>query len=167
MVIDPIGDMFSAIKNALKRGYEYLYVPSSKQKEEILRVLKEEGFIRDYEPLKDEKFEEEKKRLEELSQKSPNPIYKKFLKQLLSYKKGTQYPIKIYLKYLDEKRKKPAISEIRRVSKPGLRIYAPYKKIPYVKRGLGIAIVSTDAGIITDHKARELKKGGEIIGFVW
>ena len=54
-----------------------------------------------------------------------------------------------------------------RISKPGRRVYAPAKKIPYVKNGLGIAIVSTDAGVVTDHEARKMRKGGEIIGIVW
>ncbi len=136
--MDPIADMFSAIKNAIMRKKEYVDVPSSKVKERILDLLKKEGFIKDWERLDDEE-----------------------------HRKGTQYTLRIYLKYLDPKKERSAITNMVKISKPGKRVYAPAKKIPYVKRGLGIAIVSTDAGIVTDHEARRLKKGGEIIGIVW
>ncbi len=136
--MDPIADMFSAIKNAIMRKKEYVDVPSSKVKERILDLLKKEGFIKDWERLDDEE-----------------------------HRKGTQYTLRIYLKYLDPKKERSAITNMVKISKPGKRVYAPAKKIPYVKRGLGIAIVSTDAGIVTDHEARRLKRGGEIIGIVW
>ena len=136
--MDPIADMFSAIKNAIMRKKEYVDVPSSKVKERILDLLKREGFIKDWERLDDEE-----------------------------HRKGTQYTLRIYLKYLDPKKERSAITNMVKISKPGKRVYAPAKKIPYVKRGLGIAIVSTDAGIVTDHEARRLRKGGEIIGIVW
>ncbi len=136
--MDPIADMFSAMKNAIMRKKDYVDVPSSKQKEVILDLLKREGYIRDWERIDNEET-----------------------------RKGTQYKLRIYFKYLDSKKETNPITNIVRVSKPGRRIYRPYKKIPYVKRGLGIAIVSTDAGIVTDHEARRMKKGGEIIAFVW
>ncbi len=136
--MDPIADMFSAIKNAIMRRKDYVDVPSSKLKERILDLLKREGFIKDWERLDDEQ-----------------------------HRKGTQYILRIHLKYLDPKKKKSAITNIVRISKPGRRVYAPAKKIPYVKNGLGIAIVSTDAGVVTDHEARKMRKGGEIIGIVW
>jgi len=82
-------------------------------------------------------------------------------------KKGTQYTLRIYLRYLDPKKERNAITNLIKVSTPGRRVYAPVKEVPYVRRGLGIALVSTDAGIITDHEARRMKKGGEIIGIVW
>jgi len=82
-------------------------------------------------------------------------------------KKGTQYTLRIYLRYLDPKKERSAITNLIKVSTPGRRVYAPVKEVPYVRRGLGIALVSTDAGIITDHEARRMKKGGEIIGIVW
>ncbi|MEJ7553298.1 MAG: 30S ribosomal protein S8, partial [Aquificaceae bacterium] len=82
-------------------------------------------------------------------------------------RKGTQYTLRIHLKYLDPKKEKSVISEIKKVSKPGRRVYVPKHKIPYVQKGLGIAILSTDAGIITDHDARKLGKGGELIAYVW
>jgi len=82
-------------------------------------------------------------------------------------KKGTQYTLRIHIKYLDPKKERSAITNIVKVSKPGRRVYAPYKEIPYVKRGLGIALVSTDSGVVTDHEARSMRKGGEILAIVW
>ncbi len=134
--MDPIADMFSAIKNAIMRKKDYVDVPSSKIKERILEVLKKEGFIKDWERIEENR-------------------------------KGTQYTLRIHLKYLDPKKERNAITNLVKISKPGKRVYAPAKYIPYVKRGLGIAIVSTDAGIVTDHEARRMRKGGEIIGIVW
>ncbi len=134
--MDPIADMFSAIKNAIMRKKDYVDVPSSRMKERILEVLKREGFIKDWE------------RLEE-------------------HKKGTQYVLRIHLKYLDPKKERNAITNLVKISKPGKRVYAPARDIPYVKRGLGIALVSTDAGIVTDHEARKMRKGGEVLALVW
>ena len=134
--MDPIADMFSAIKNAIMRKKDYVDVPSSKIKERILEVLKREGFIKDW-----EKIEENRK--------------------------GTQYTLRIHLKYLDPKKERNVITNLVKISRPGKRVYAPAKYIPYVKRGLGTAILSTDAGIVTDHEARKMRKGGEIIGIVW
>ncbi len=133
--MDPIADMFSAIKNAIQRRMDYVDVPSSKLKERILDILKKEGYIKDWEKLED-------------------------------VRKGTQYTIRIHLKYLDSKKSKSAIRELQRVSKLGRRVYTSVRNIPYVQKGLGIAILSTDAGVITDHQARKLKKGGEIIAYV-
>ena len=78
---------------------------------------------------------------------------------------GTQGTIKITLKYNANKEK--AISGLRRVSKPGLRVYAGADELPKVLRGLGIAIISTSKGIMTDKKARELNVGGEVLAFIW
>ncbi len=134
--MDPVADMFSAIKNAIMRKKDYVDVPSSKLKERILEVLKKEGFIKDWERIEESR-------------------------------RGTQYTLRIHLKYLDPKKERSAITNIVKVSTPGRRVYAPVRDIPYVKRGLGIALVSTDAGIVTDHEARRLKKGGELIAIVW
>jgi len=82
-------------------------------------------------------------------------------------KKGTQGTLIIKLKYLGKRNTKPAISGVKRVSKPGRRIYSPVEEIPYVQKGLGLAILSTNKGIITDHEARKLKVGGEILCYVW
>ena len=136
--MDPVADMFSAIKNAIMRKKEYVDVPSSKFKEAILEVLKREGYILGWERLdKDE------------------------------HRKGTQYKLRIHLKYADPKRTKSVIHDLVKVSKPGRRLYVPKHLVPHVKKGLGIAILSTDAGVITDHEARKLGKGGEIIAYVW
>ncbi|RMH79605.1 MAG: 30S ribosomal protein S8 [Acidobacteria bacterium] len=135
--MDPVADMFSAIKNAISRRMDYVDVPSSKLKESILELLKKEGYIKDWERLQDKE-----------------------------HQKGTQYTIRIHLKYLDPKKERNAISHIQKVSKPGRRVYMPKHRIPYVSRGLGIAILSTDSGLITDHEARRLGKGGELIAYV-
>ncbi len=82
-------------------------------------------------------------------------------------KKGTQKTLIIKLKYLGSRNTKPAISGLKRVSKPGLRKYAPVDEIPYVQKGLGIAILSTNKGILTDAEARKQRVGGEIIAYVW
>ena len=136
--MDPVADMFSAMKNAIMRKKDYVDVPSSKLKERILDLLKREGFIKDWEKIDDDQ-----------------------------HRKGTQYTLRIHLKYLDPKRKRSAITNIVKISKPGRRVYAPAKRIPYVKNGLGVAIVSTDSGVVTDHEARKMGKGGEIIAIVW
>ena len=78
---------------------------------------------------------------------------------------GNQGIIRVTLKYMEGKQK--VIRGIRRISKPGLRIYAGYEDMPKVMNGLGIAIVSTSKGIMTDKKARSLKVGGEVLAFVW
>ncbi len=136
--MDPVADMFSAIKNAIMRKREYVDVPSSRLKERILDVLKKEGFIKDWEKLDSPK-----------------------------YRKGTQYTLRIHLKYLDPKKERSAITNLVKISTPGRRVYAPVKRVPYVRRGLGIAIVSTDGGVVTDHEARKMGKGGEVIALVW
>jgi small subunit ribosomal protein S8 len=105
--------------------------PVSKLKLEILRILKEEGYILDYKEIETEKF----------------PF------------------IRVYLKYVDNRT--PAIAGMRRVSRPGLKIYAKRNDLPRVLGGLGIAIVSTSSGIMTDRKARREGLGGEILCFVW
>jgi small subunit ribosomal protein S8 len=82
-------------------------------------------------------------------------------------KKGTQETLIIKLKYLDDRNRKPAISGLRRVSKPGRRIYANVENIPYVRKGLGTAILSTNKGILTDAEARQKRVGGEVLLYVW
>jgi len=82
-------------------------------------------------------------------------------------KKGNQGTLIIKLKYLGKRNTKPAISKIQRVSKPGLRKYVPVDEIPYVQKGLGIAILTTNKGIMTDSEARKQRLGGEIICYVW
>lgn len=94
-----------------------------------------------------------------------NEGYVKEYKKMDDVKYGNQGVIRITLKYTQGKQK--VIRGIRRVSKPGLRIYAGYEDMPKVMNGLGIAIVSTSKGVITDKQARQLKVGGEVLAFVW
>ncbi len=131
MMTDPIADMLTRIRNALSARKKVISLPASRMKLEIVRILKEEGYIEDYRYI-DEK---------------------------------PQAKIEIVLKYDEQKR--PVISGLRRVSKPGRRIYLGYQKIPKVMDGLGIAIVSTSQGIMTDHEARKRKVGGEVICEIW
>lgn len=127
---DPIADMLTRIRNALKVKHEKVSVPASKEKMEIARILLEEGYISSYEIVEEGKFKN----------------------------------IIIALKY-DEQGS--VIQGLKRISKPGLRIYAQKDKIPYVISGLGIAILSTNKGVMTDKKARELNVGGEVLAYVW
>jgi len=136
MIIDPIGDMLARINNAIKSRKSEVYIPNSKMKQEIARILKEEGYIEDY----------------MISEKD---------------KKGTQDTLIIKLKYLDSRNTKPVISGLKRVSKPGLRKYAGVSEIPYVRKGLGTAILSTNKGILTDAQARKERVGGEILCYIW
>jgi small subunit ribosomal protein S8 len=82
-------------------------------------------------------------------------------------KKGNQGTLIIKLKYLDNRNTKPVIQGLRRVSKPGLRKYVGVKEIPYVRKGLGIAILSTNKGLLTDAEARQQKVGGEVLCYIW
>ena len=136
MIIDPIADMLARINNGIKSRKSEVYIPNSKIKEQIAKILKEEGYIEDY----------------MISDKN---------------KKGTQNTLIIKLKYLDSRNTKPVISGLKRVSKPGLRKYAAVSKIPYVRKGLGTAIISTNKGILTDAQARKERVGGEILCYIW
>ncbi|OAQ21067.1 30S ribosomal protein S8 [Thermosulfurimonas dismutans] len=131
MMTDPIADMLARIRNALMARHKTVEVPASKLKLEIARILKEEGYVEDYEFVQE----------------------------------GPQGKIVITLKY-DENRR-PVIAGLKRVSKPGRRIYAGVKKLPRVMGGLGIAIISTSRGIMTDHEARRRRVGGEILCEIW
>jgi len=128
---DPIGDMVTTIRNANVLQREKLDVPHSGIKEEILKILKGEGFIRSY------------KRIENKPQNL----------------------LRIYLR--EEGEKNSSITGLKRISKPGLRIYVPREKIPRVLGGLGIAILSTSKGLRTDRQARKEKIGGEILCHIW
>jgi len=130
-VSDTIGDLLTKIRNAHSANHLVTEVLSSKMRLEIIKILLEEGYIKDY------KIER-------------NPV---------------QDRIKIYLKYGPNKEK--ALTGIRRISKPGLRVYAKKDEIPRVLGGLGISIISTSKGIITGMNARKLGVGGEVICYVW
>ena len=124
---DPIGDMITRIRNAQMRLLNNVRIPSSKFREKILDVLKQEGYIADYKLLSDSK------------------------------NKGS---LSVDLKYNNGL---PVIKEIKRVSKPGRRVYVRATSIPRIQNGLGLAIVSTSIGIMTDNDARSKNVGGEII----
>mgnify|MGYP003403516118 FL=1 len=127
---DPIADMLTRIRNAQSAGIEIIELPSSNQKAGIAGVLKEEGYIADFEVEGDAKK-----------------------------------VLRIALKY--DENEKPVIRGIRRESTPGLRRFCGCDEIPRVLGGLGIAILSTNRGIMAGHKARRAKLGGEIICSVW
>jgi len=126
---DPIADMFTRIRNGLSAGKLRVVMPVSKQKLAIARLLKEQGYVRDF------AIEEQQGKTE--------------LAVVLKYHEG-----------------KPVIDEIQRVSRPGLRIFKKKDELPTVMNGLGIAIISTSQGLMTDRAAREGGHGGEVIGFV-
>ena len=128
---DPIADMLTRIRNANMVSHEKVEIPSSKLKVELAKLLKEEGFIADYDVKEVGKF------------------------KVLS----------ITLKY-DEKNK-PVITKLERISKPGLRNYCKAKNLPKVLGGMGIAIVSTSKGLLTDRKARKENIGGEVLCYVY
>ncbi|HMU98088.1 MAG: 30S ribosomal protein S8 [Chitinophagales bacterium] len=128
MVIDPISDYLTRIRNAQMAGHTIVDIPASNLKKKLTEILYENGYILKY------KFEDE----------------------------GSQGLIKIALKY-NASTKEPAIRELLRVSRPGLRKYTPADEIPRVKNGLGIAILSTSKGVLTDKQARQQNVGGEII----
>ena len=124
---DPIADMLTRLRNASSVFHDAVDVPASRLKKELSRILKEEGYIRDFKVAAE-----------------PLP--------------GT---IRIYLKYASARRE--AIQGIKRVSKPGRRVYAKQDQIPRVLDGLGIAVLSTSRGVMSDRQAREYGVGGEVL----
>ena len=130
VVTDTIADMLTRIRNANAMRYTEVSVPASKLKEELARILKEEGFIKNYKVVKED----------------------------------AQGSIVITLKYVNKER---VITGLKRISKPGLRVYAKSSEIPKVLNGLGIAIISTSQGIMTDKEARKQNLGGEVLAYVW
>lgn len=130
MLTDPIADMLTRIRNAIRVKAEKVDIPISKIKLEIAKILKEEGFIRAYKILKDRK----------------------------------QGVLRVIPKYLDNE---SVISGLKRVSKPGRRVYVGSEEIPRVMGGLGIAILTTSKGILSDKICRRESVGGEVICNVW
>lgn len=124
---DPIADMLTRIRNAVRANKQQVNIRASKICEGIAAVLKKEGYIDDFDRIDD----------------------------------GKQGVLRIVLKYDQEGR--PAISEIRRMSKPGCRTYAAVDNLPKVSGGMGIAVVSTSKGVISDRNCRENKVGGEVL----
>ncbi len=130
-ITDTIADMLTRIRNASSAKHPSVDIPASNLKKQIAQILLDEGYIRGFKVIDDNK----------------------------------QGVIRVTLKYTDSKAQ--VITGLRRVSKPGLRIYSNCKDMPKVMKGLGIAIVSTSKGIMTDKKARELHVGGEVLAFIW
>ena len=130
-VNDPIADMLTRIRNAIMARHDSVALPASRMKLSIARILKEEGYIKDYEVVRGKPHR----------------------------------AIKILLKYYDNS--EPAISGLKRASKPGLRMYVERKEIPRVYGGLGTAIVSTSRGVRTGQQAWHMGIGGELLCYIW
>jgi small subunit ribosomal protein S8 len=128
---DPIADMLTRVRNANKALHAQVEMPSSTQKVELARVLKDEGYITGYSVVKKESFD----------------------------------TLVVELKYTDGRRR--VISQVKRVSKPGRRIYAKKDNLPKVLGGLGTAVISTSRGLMTAREAQKLGVGGEVVCFVW
>jgi small subunit ribosomal protein S8 len=132
VVTDTISDMLTRIRNANMIKHQIVQIPGTKMSKAIALILKEEGFIEDFEVYQENSFE--------------------YLLMSLKYK---------------GKSREPVISMMKRISKPGLRVYADAKNLPRVLDNLGIAIISTSNGVMTNLKARELGIGGEVLCYIW
>jgi small subunit ribosomal protein S8 len=131
VMTDPIADLLTRIRNANLVHHDKVEIPASKIKRAIIQILKEEGFVKDFEMLAD----------------------------------GKQGLLRVSLKYGPERDR--VITGIKRISKPGLRVYAKNEQLPKVLGGLGIAIISTSQGLMSDKQARKNGLGGEVLAFVW
>jgi small subunit ribosomal protein S8 len=131
MLTDPVADMLARIRNANKALHEKAEMPTSRMKEQIARILKEEGYIADYHVQKGASFD----------------------------------TLVIQLKY--GRSRERVITDLKRVSKPGRRVYARKDRLPRVLGGMGVAILSTSSGLVTSRTAEERGIGGEVVCFVW
>lgn len=129
---DPISDLLTRVRNAIAMSKDTVLVPASNMKLRIIYLLKEEGFIRNFKMINDDK----------------------------------QGMICIYLKY-DDNNRKPAITQLQRISRPGRRTYVKSDNLPRVRNGLGVAIISTSQGVMTDFQAGKTGIGGEHICSIW
>ena len=132
MVNDTISDMLTRIRNANMVKHQIVQIPSTKMSLAITGILKDEGYIEDFE----------------------------------QYSENNKNYLLISLKYMGKSRQ-PVICKLKRVSKPGLRVYSSSKELPKVLNNLGIAIISTSKGVMTNLKAKELGIGGEILCYIW
>lgn len=132
MVTDNIADMLTRIRNANMVKHQIVEIPATKMSKAIAAILKEEGFIENFE----------------------------------NYQEDNKNYLLISLKYTGKDRQ-PVIQKLKRVSKPGLRVYANSKKLPTILDNLGIAIISTSQGVMTNLKAKELGIGGEVLCYIW
>lgn len=128
---DPLADMFTRIRNGSKAKFEKVDMPSSKMKREIAKILKEEGFIKNYKVVTEE---------------------------------GKHEVLRVFLKYDANRRE---VIHVRRVSRPGRRVYVGKDRIGSVMTGLGVSILSTPKGILTDKSAQKANVGGEVLCQVW
>ncbi|HSB65407.1 MAG TPA: 30S ribosomal protein S8 [Anaerolineales bacterium] len=136
-VSDPISDMLTRIRNAVLAEHTTVALPNSKMKSAIAQILKDEGYISGFEIVDDTKH-------------------------------PAQKVLRIRLKYIGERReRRPVITGLERVSRPGNRIYTGKQKIPWVLSGMGVAIISTPKGVMTGQRARQLGVGGEILCKIW
>jgi small subunit ribosomal protein S8 len=131
MVSDPVADFLTRIRNASRAEHEKVDIPSSKLKLRMAEILKDEGFIKNFRVIEDNK-------------------------------QGT---LRVYLKYGAGSEK--IISGIVRVSKPGRRVYVAKDKIPTILGGMGVAILSTSSGVMTDRQVKKQRLGGEVLAYVW
>jgi small subunit ribosomal protein S8 len=131
MISDPIADMLTRIHNGIMARQKQVVMPGSKVKLAMARILKEEGFIRDFEVTKD----------------APQP------------------QLRVVLKY--DRDRKPVVTGLKRISRPGRRVYVGHSDIPWVLSGLGVSVLSTPQGIMTGAKARRQRLGGEVLCYIW
>ena len=128
---DNIGDMLTRIRNGGKARFDKVDIPASRMKISLARIFKDEGFIKNYKVIKDNK----------------------------------QGILRVYLNY--DAQNQPLIQRVQRVSKPSRRVYAGCEELPKVQGGLGVAVVSTSKGVMTDRQARKLGVGGEVLCQIW
>lgn len=128
---DSLADMLTRIRNAGKAGFDKVDIPASRMKISLARIFKEEGYIKNYKVIKDNR----------------------------------QGVLRVYLRVDD--RNQPLIQGLRRVSRPGRRVYAGHEELPQVQGGLGVAVISTSRGVMSDRQARKLKVGGEVLCEIW
>ena len=131
MKSDPVADLLTRIRNGSRAEHEKVDIPSSKLKVRVCEILKEEGFIKNFRVLEDDK----------------------------------QNVLRVYMKYGPGNER--VISGLVRISKPGRRVYVTHDKVPSILAGMGVAIVSTSRGVVTDRAARQQKVGGEVLAYVW
>jgi small subunit ribosomal protein S8 len=131
MLTDPIADYLTRVRNALRADHPEVEVPASRLKKEVTRILKEQGYVSDFEV-------------------EPTSVGES---------------IRIRLKYTEDR--EPVIKGMQRVSRPGRRRYVGGGEIPRVQGGMGTAIISTSAGVMTGHQAKEKGIGGEVVAYVW
>jgi small subunit ribosomal protein S8 len=131
VLTDPVADMLTRIRNANKALQETVEMPASRMKQEIARLLKEEGYIKDYRVEKGPSFD----------------------------------TLVVELKF--GRNRERVITDLKRVSKPGRRVYARKDRLPRVLGGMGTAILSTSSGLVTSRRAQELGVGGEVVCFIW